>query len=164
MQSGRKDAVLSLRRSPRGVHSIVSGDPASIRPRKFGVIAITHREGRFLAIRRGPTVAAGGTICFPGGHIEPGEREDEAVVRECHEEVAAQVEAVECVWRNVTDWGTSLAWWTVKFVGDAGELVPHPVEVSEILWLSAEEMLEHPDLLQGNRSFLEAVIAGRLVV
>ncbi|MEY3204134.1 MAG: hypothetical protein RLZZ21_465 [Planctomycetota bacterium] len=142
----------------------MSSDPGSIRPRKFGVVAITHRDGRFLTIRRGATVAAGGTICFPGGHIEPGEREDEAVVRECHEEVAARVEAVECVWRNVTDWGTSLAWWTVKFVGAEHELVPHPVEVSEILWLSAEEMLEHPDLLQGNRPFLEAVIAGRLQV
>jgi 8-oxo-dGTP diphosphatase len=164
MRRGRKDAVLSLRRSPLGVHSIVSGDPPLIRPRKFGVIAITHREGRFLAIRRGPTVAAGGTICFPGGHIEPGEREDEAVVRECREEVAAEVAAVECVWRNVTEWGTSLAWWTVKFVAAENELVPHPVEVSEILWLSAQEMLEHPDLLQGNRLFLEAVIAGRLRV
>jgi 8-oxo-dGTP diphosphatase len=142
----------------------VSSDSGSIRPRKFGVVAITHREGRFLAIRRGATVAAGGTICFPGGHIEPGEREDEAVVRECLEEVAARVEALECVWRNVTDWGTSLAWWTVKFVGPEHELVPHPVEVGEILWLSAQEMLEHPDLLQGNRPFLEAVIAGRLQV
>jgi hypothetical protein len=85
-------------------------------------------------------------------------------VRECREEVAAEVAAVECVWRNVTEWGTSLAWWTVKFVTAENELVPHPVEVSEILWLSAQEMLEHPDLLQGNRLFLEAVIAGRLRV
>lgn len=139
-------------------------DSGNIRPRKFGVVAITHRDGRFLAIRRGATVAAGGTICFPGGHIEPGEREDEAVVRECREEVAAHVEAVECVWRNVTDWGTSLAWWTVRFVGAEQELVPHPVEVGEILWLSAQQMLEHPDLLQGNRPFLEAVIEGRLRV
>jgi hypothetical protein len=36
--------------------------------------------------------------------------------------------------------------------------------VSEILWLSAQEMLEHPDLLQGNRLFLEAVLEGRLEV
>ena len=126
-------------------------------------MGITQREGRFLAIRRGLTVAAGGTICFPGGHIEAGEEEAEAIVRECREEVAAEVEAVECVWRSVTDWGTSLAWWTVRLVGE-GELVPHPVEVSEILWLSAEEMLEHPELLPGNKPFLEAVIAGRLPV
>lgn len=136
---------------------------AEPRSGRRGVVGITRREDRFLVIRRGPTVAAGGTICFPGGHIEAGEGEAEAIVRECREELAAEVEAVECVWRSVTEWGTTLAWWTVKLVGD-GELVPHPVEVSEILWLSAGEMLEHPALLPGNKPFLEAVIAGRLPV
>lgn len=129
--------------------------------RRRGVVAITGRGGRFLAIRRGPTVAAGGTICFPGGHVEPGEVESEAVVRECREEVAAEVAAVACVWRSVSPWGTELAWWTATLL-DASRLAPHPVEVSEILWLSVEEMIDHPELLPGNRAFLEAVAAGRL--
>lgn len=141
----------------------MGGRPGVTRPRRRGVIAIARREERFLAIRRGSTVAAGGTICFPGGHIEPGEAEAEAVVRECHEELAARVEAVACVWRSVSPWGTPLAWWTATLV-DADNLVPHPVEVSEILWLSLEEMLAHPDLLVGNRPFLEAVVTGRLRV
>ena len=63
----------------------------------------------------------------------------------------------------MTSWGTSLAWWTAQLVDDR-ELVPHPVEVAEILWLSTEEMLAHPDLLQGNRPFLDAILAGRLEV
>jgi 8-oxo-dGTP diphosphatase len=128
-----------------------------------GVIAIARRGEKFLTIRRGLTVAAGGTICFPGGHIEPGEQEHEAVVRECREELAALVEPRACVWRSMTDWGTSLAWWTARLVDDR-ELVAHPVEVAEILWLSAEEMLFHPDLLQGNRPFLDAILAGSLEV
>lgn len=131
--------------------------------RKRGVIAITRREERFLVIRRGLSVAAGGTICFPGGHIEPGEAEHEAVVRECHEELAAVVEPCECVWRSVSPWGTPLSWWTVRLVDDR-ELVPHPVEVDEILWLSIDEMLVHPSLLEGNRPFLEAVREGRITV
>ena len=135
-----------------------------VRPNgRRGVVAVTRRGDRFLAIRRGLTVAAGGTICFPGGHVEPGEEEHQAVVRECHEELAAIVEARECVWRSMTSWGTELAWWTVTLRGD-NELVPHPVEVSEILWLSAREMMEHPDVLEGNRPFLEAVMAGRIPV
>lgn len=129
--------------------------------RRRGVIAIASRAERFLAIRRGPTVAAGGTICFPGGHIEPGEAEAEAVVRECREEVAAEVAAVACVWRSVSPWGTELAWWRATLLDDS-RLVPHPIEVSEILWLSAEEMMDHPELLPGNRPFLEAVVTGRL--
>lgn len=128
-----------------------------------GVVAVYRRAGRFLAIRRGEAVAAGGRICFPGGHIEPGEEEHEAVVRECHEELAARVDPIGCVWRSVTAWGTPLAWWSVT-LHETGDLVPHPVEVSEILWMSAEEMLEHPDVLEGNRPFLEAVLAGRIPV
>jgi 8-oxo-dGTP diphosphatase len=131
--------------------------------RKRGVIAVTRRDERFLVIRRGLTVAAGGTICFPGGHIEPGEAEHEAVVRECHEELAAVVEPRECVWRSVSPWGTPLSWWTVQLMDDR-ELVPHPVEVAEILWMSVNEMLVHPSLLEGNRPFLEAVREGKLTV
>ena len=104
-------------------------------------------------------MASPGRLCFPGGHIEPGEAEHEAVARECREELAALVEPRECVWRSVTAWGTSLAWWTVELSGES-DLVPHPVEVAEILWLSAEEMIREPTLLDGNRTFLEAVQSG----
>ena len=128
---------------------------------KRGVVAIARREGRFLAIRRGLTVAAGGRVCFPGGHIEPGEEEHAAVVRECREELAAAVTAGACVWRSVTSWGTALAWWTVD-LDDAAELVPHPVEVEEILWLTEAELFAEPTLLEGNREFLAAVREGRV--
>jgi 8-oxo-dGTP diphosphatase len=127
---------------------------------KRGVVAVAQRGERFLAIRRGKAVAAGGRVCFPGSHIEPGEAEHEAVVRECREELEAIVEPAACVHRSVTAWGTALAWWTVSLA--EGDLVPHPVEVDEILWLSLEEMLADPTLLTGNREFLEAVVAGRV--
>lgn len=126
---------------------------------KRGVVAIARREGRFLAIRRGRTVAAGGRVCFPGGHIEPGEEEHAAVVRECREELSAAVVAEACVWRSVTSWGTSLAWWTVSLPAEA-VLVPHPVEVDEIFWLTEADLLAEPALLEGNREFLLAVQRG----
>jgi len=132
---------------------------AEYRSQKRAVVAVARKGELFLVIRRGAAVAAPGRLCFPGGHIEPGEEEHEAVVRECMEELAALVVAKVCVWRNVTDWGTSLAWWTVSLENDA-EFVPHPIEVAEILWLSAEEMMNEPTLLEGNRPFLEAVISG----
>lgn len=130
---------------------------------KRGVVAIAQREGRFLAIRRGRTLVAGGRVCFPGGHIEPGEEEHEAIVRECREELAAEVTAGACVWRSVTEWGTALAWWTVS-LPESAVLVPHPVEVEEILWLSEEEMLADPTLLDGNRVFLAAVRSGAITL
>ena len=57
---------------------------------KRGVVAVARRGELYLAIRRGRAVAAGGRVCFPGGHIEPGEEEHEAVVRECLEETACE--------------------------------------------------------------------------
>lgn len=135
-------------------------DLSAGRPVKRGVVAVASRGPHFLAIRRGLTVAAGGRVCFPGGHVEPGEAEHEAVVRECREELAAVVEPVACVHRSVTAWGTALAWWAVRLA--EGDLVPHPVEVAEILWLSLDEMLAEPTLLSGNREFLEAVREGRV--
>lgn len=137
-------------------------EPVRGGPRKRGVVAVARREGRFLAIRRGRSVAAPGKVCFPGGHVEPGEEEAEAVVRECREELNAAVSAVACVWRSTTAWGTELGWWIVELAADA-DLVPHPVEVEAILWLSLEELLADPDLLDGNREFLRhAVSAGHL--
>ncbi|MFZ4733518.1 MAG: NUDIX domain-containing protein, partial [Pirellulales bacterium] len=102
-----------------------------------------------------------GRICFPGGHVEPGEAEHDAVERECREEVGAAVVATTRVWSSVTNWGTALSWWAVRLV-DERDLVPHPVEVAEILWLSADEMLALPDLLPGNREFLVALREGAI--
>ncbi|MCY3015869.1 MAG: NUDIX domain-containing protein [Planctomycetota bacterium] len=128
-------------------------DPAMGATAKRGVVAIARRGDRFLAIRRGRAVAAPGRVCFPGGHVEPGEEEREAVVRECREELQADVEALACVWQSVTPWGTTLSWWTVN-LDPAAELVAHPVEVESIYWLTLEELLAEPTLLEGNREFL----------
>ena len=83
------------------------------------------------------------------------------MVRECREELAAAVTAGVCVWRSVTSWGTALAWWTVT-LDEAADLVPHPVEVEEILWLTEAELFAEPTLLEGNREFLAAVREGRV--
>ena len=137
----------------------MAGEPTQSQPVKRGVVAVARQGDLFLAIRRGAAVAAPGRLCFPGGHIEPGEEEHEAVVRECMEELAATVEPGACVWRSTTGWGTALAWWSVT-LSDSSVLVPHPVEVAEILWLTAAEMIAEPALLDGNRTFLEAVVSG----
>jgi hypothetical protein len=36
----------------------------------------------------------------------------------------------------------------------AAELVPHPIEVEAIYWMTLEELLAEPMLLEGNREFL----------
>jgi 8-oxo-dGTP pyrophosphatase MutT (NUDIX family) len=55
---------------------------------------IRDREGRILLLRRGDGEDLWG---FPGGAIEPGERADEAVVREVREETGLAVEPVALI-------------------------------------------------------------------
>ncbi len=129
--------------------------------RSRGAIAVIRRGDRFLAIRRGLSLRAGGRVCFPGGHIEPGETEHEAVVRECQEELALAVTPLARIWQSVSPWGTGLVWWTVA-VAESAMPVPDPVEVAEIFWLRLEELARHPDLLEGNREFLSSIEAGTI--
>ena len=127
-------------------------------PRR-GAVAVVLRDGRFLVIRRARRVAAGGTLCFPGGGIEPGETEAEALQREIHEELAVSVRPLLRLWESTTDWQVHIAWWHAELSADSNP-VPNPAEVAEVHWLTAVEMLDRSDLLTSNRRFLEAMAAG----
>ena len=96
---------------------------------------------------------------FPGGHVEAGEQDSTAVVRECHEELSIDVVPLNEVWKSVTAWGTALSWWTVEPLQPCYP-VAHPIEVQEFFWLSLDDMIAHPDLLPGNQVFLEHVKSG----
>ena len=137
--------------------STSNGPQTSIRG--YGAVAIIRRDDLFLAIRRALTLRAGGRVCFPGGHIEPGEADHEAVVRECREELAIEVMPLERVWQSVTAWGTALSWWTVS-IAEPISPQPDPVEVDEFFWLRLDELAAHPDLLEGNGEVLNGIKSG----
>ena len=59
-----------------------------------------QRDGRYLAIRRAAGVRVPNTWCFPGGEIEDGETQEEALVREMQEELGVRCRPVEPCW----DW------------------------------------------------------------
>ena len=74
-----------------------------------------------LVIRRGPLARLPGYWSPPSGRVEPGESQQQTVVREMQEEVGLRVRAVEKVWECETDDGTFLLhWWAVDVI--AGEL------------------------------------------
>ena len=55
------------------------------------VAALIVQDGRFLACQRPPHKARALLWEFPGGKIEPGESGPEALVRECREELGADI-------------------------------------------------------------------------
>lgn len=66
-------------------------------PRRIVVGAAIVRDGRMIAARRRlPSVLAGGWE-FPGGKVEPGESEQDALIRECREELDVGISCGERV-------------------------------------------------------------------
>ncbi len=127
--------------------------------RRHGAVAVIRREEKFLVIRRSQHVAAPGAYCFPGGGIEPGETEAEALVRELREELGVAVAPRRRVWRCVTRWRVALAWWQAE-LSDEAQLIPNPDEVASCHWFDADELRALPGLLSSNVEFLDALAGG----
>jgi 8-oxo-dGTP pyrophosphatase MutT (NUDIX family) len=130
-------------------------------PRQRGAVGVAFRDGRMLVIRRARTVVAPLVYCFPGGGIEPGESEEDALVREFHEEVGMLIRPMRRLWQCVTLWKVELAWWLGELNPEAVP-VANPREVASIHWCTPAEMAQLPDLLESNREFLQRVERGEI--
>ncbi len=130
-------------------------------PGRRGVVGVAVRDGRFLVIRRAKDVVAPGMYCFPGGGIEDGENESQALAREFGEEIGCEAVPLRRIWQCVTAWKVSLSWWQVRLPVDA-VFRPNAAEVESIEWMSLEEMQQLPDLLPSNHDFLAAIAQGEI--
>ena len=133
-------------------------------PRRFGVVAVIFRPPDFLVIRRSEFVSAPGAYCFPGGGIEPGETEEQALVRELGEELDIfTARPIRKVWHSLTRRNVDLAWWLTEFPVEQSPTA-NPDEVEAIHWWSVEQMLECGNLLDSNREFLRQLELGNISV
>jgi len=130
-------------------------------PGKRGVVAAVIRDGQMLVIRRSRNVVAPLVYCFPGGGIEPGETEQEALVREFQEEVGLKITPLHRLWHCVTPWKVELFWW-LAVVDPLAQPTANPEEVDSVHWLRPEEMAALPDLLESNREFLKLILEGKI--
>jgi 8-oxo-dGTP diphosphatase len=112
-------------------------------------------EGRLLAAQRAAPPELAGGWEFPGGKVEPGETDEEALTRECREELGVEV----TVGRRIgDDWpldnGYVMHVWTATI--SKGE--PEALEHSDLRWLGEAELFTVPWLPADLRA-VEAVRA-----
>lgn len=103
------------------------------------LIAITDRPqpGVILTVRREHMRTHAGQIAFPGGRIDPGESPVDAALREAHEELLMNTEAVEVVgtletYRTVTGYIVTPV---IGVIAPDLALQPHEHEVAD--WFEA---------------------------
>jgi 8-oxo-dGTP diphosphatase len=126
-----------------------------------GVMAVILKGDAVLAIRRGPRGPYSGHWSVPSGHIEPGETQAAAMVREVAEEVGLVVTPGAKVWECPTDDGSYLLhWWTALLDDPAPRLVLDPGEVSEARWVTAAEFVALEPGFVYDREFFARVLPG----
>jgi ADP-ribose pyrophosphatase YjhB (NUDIX family) len=121
---------------------------------------IRDDEGRFLLVRH-----VEGRWQLPGGAIDPGERPEDALARECREEASVDIEVQAIVgafggpdyWVTYEN-GDKASFVTVVY--DArivrGELRPGDDEIQEIGWFTREE-IDELEMARPTRATLRAL-------
>jgi 8-oxo-dGTP diphosphatase len=103
------------------------------------VAAIIVTDGRVLACQRSAPPEVAGKWEFPGGKVEPGETDAEALARECAEELGVRVDVGPRVGPDVplAHGRAVLRVYAVRLLdGDR----PRALEHTAMRWLSADEL------------------------
>ncbi|GII85961.1 DNA mismatch repair protein MutT [Sphaerisporangium siamense] len=115
--------------------------------------AVIVEEGRVLAAQRArPPEMAGGWE-FPGGKVDPGESDEQALVRECREELGVAISVGE---RVGGDWPLSPGYVLRASFARLVSGVPHPHEHLALRWLRRDELFDIP-WLPADLPIVEAV-------
>jgi 8-oxo-dGTP diphosphatase len=95
-------------------------------------------DGRVLGCERAEPSDVAGRWEFPGGKVEPGENELDALVRECEEELGIKIAVGERIGLDVSmahGWGLLRVWLATIVSGE-----PQPLEHASLRWLAADEL------------------------
>lgn len=120
-------------------------------PSRVVVATALVRDGRVLAAQRTEPASCAGRWELPGGSVEPGESEAEAVVRECREELDTEVVAGARIGTDLPIRVGLLRVYAATLAPGASE--PRAVEHSALRWVGVAELGDVP-WLDGDRAVL----------
>ena len=117
------------------------------------VAALIWRGERFLACQRPAHKARGLLWEFVGGKVEPGESRQQALVRECREELDVTVEVGE-VFMEVEHHYPDLTVHLTLFHASIPSVEPKKLEHNDIRWITVDE-IDHYAFCPADEEILE---------
>ncbi len=119
------------------------------------VAALIWKNGSFMICRRPAHKARGLLWEFVGGKVEKGETKQQALVRECGEELAVKV-AVGDVFTEVTHEYPDITVHLTLFNAEIAEGVPQLLEHCDIKWITPAE-IENYDFCPADEEILRLI-------
>ena len=107
------------------------------------VAALIWKGNQFMICQRPAHKARGLLWEFVGGKVEPGETNEQALVRECREELDVTVQ-VGKVFMEVTHEYPDLTVHLTLFHASIQEGTPQLLEHNDIRWITVEEIDQYP--------------------
>lgn len=101
--------------------------------------ALIWRDGKFMICKRPENKARGGLWEFVGGKLEKGETGEQALVRECREELGVEIE-VKSTYMTVIHHYPDLTVWLTFYNARIKEGEPRLLEHTAIEWIAPSEI------------------------
>jgi 8-oxo-dGTP diphosphatase len=123
------------------------------------VAAVIEREGRYLITQRKPTAVLPLLWEFPGGRVEEGESETQALVREVKGRIGSEVAVFEKLGDHFHEYEAYDVLMSMYACALPRGAEPTPVGVNEVRWVASEELerYEFPPADQSSMSKLLGV-------
>ena len=119
------------------------------------VAALIWDENKFMICQRPAHKARGLLWEFVGGKVEPGETKEQALIRECREELAVTLRVGE-VFMEVTHEYLDLTVHLTLFHATIAEGVPQMLEHRDIKWITPDEIPNY-DFCPADEEILENI-------
>lgn len=103
------------------------------------VAAVIARGDRYLITQRRPQAVLPGLWEFPGGRVEEGETDAQALTREIRERVGVDVEVGACIGRRTHDYDGYSVDLALYQAGISGGAEPTAVRVADCRWVTSGE-------------------------
>ncbi|NLO49007.1 MAG: (deoxy)nucleoside triphosphate pyrophosphohydrolase [Clostridiales bacterium] len=121
------------------------------------VAALIRDHDKFMICQRPNNKARPLQWEFVGGKVEPGETKEQALIRECREELGIMLR-VNDVFLDVTHEYPDMTVHLTLFNAEIIEGVPKRLEHNDIRWITADEIPQY-DFCPADRGILKKLIA-----